>query len=415
MTKSRGGMTSRQYSGSLLGLAIPTQEQHSFMQTSPPSLPGTTAIFVNSFGEGGAEKIAVMQANGLIEAGEMVDILVERDTGSYRKLLRPEVRVINFDSRNPLTIFRQLIAYTRATPPMAILCHLEKPSLIAIAAGFFSGYHKIIPILEVNLDSYAKLDHQVRRQFLRLLLAIFYRFAPRIISVSQGCTDSLAKLLGAAAGKIETIYNGFDLEGLRAASRLAVAHPLLADKKKPTFISAGRLADQKNFQLLIRAFAKVRSRHDCSLIILGEGHLRAELTALAATLGVAADVHLPGFQPNPMAWFSKCEAYVMSSKAEGLASVLIEALATGTRVISTNCPSGPAEILQNNKYGLLVPADDVEALAQAMQTVLDDKAPAVTPQAEVQAYLDRTFSFDQMMARYRAVVQAVAGAARAAS
>lgn len=407
-------MTSRQYSRSLLGLAFPTRKQYSLMQNSASPLPGTTAIFVNSFGEGGAEKIAVMQANGLAESGEKVDILVERDTGSYRKLLRPEVRVVNFNSRNPLTIFGKLIAYTRATPPMAILCHLEKPSLIAIAAGFFSGYRKVIPILEVNLDSYAKMDHQVRRQFLRLLLAIFYRFAPRIISVSQGCTDSLAKLLGAAAGNIETVYNGFDLEGLRAASRQPVAHPLLAEKTKPTFISAGRLADQKNFQLLIRAFAKVRSQRDCSLIILGEGHLRAELEALAATLGVAGDVHLPGFQPNPMAWFSKCEAYVMSSKAEGLASVLIEALATGTRVISTNCPSGPSEIIQDNKYGILVPVDDVAALALAMQTVLDNNAPNATPQTQVQAYLDRTFSFNQMMARYRAVVQAVAGAGRSA-
>lgn len=382
------------------------------MQNPTSPQPGATAIFVNSFGEGGAEKIAVMQANGLVEAGEKVDILVERDTGSYRKLLRPEVRVVNFNSRNPLTIFRKLIAYTQATPPVAILCHLEKPSLIAIAAGFFSGYRKIIPILEVNLDSYAKMDHQVRRQFLRLLLAIFYRFAPRIITVSQGCTQSLAKLLGSAAHKIETIYNGFDLDALRVASRQPVSHPLLADKKKPTFISAGRLADQKNFQLLIRAFAMVRSQHDCCLIILGEGHLRGELEALAGTLGVSDDVHLPGFQQNPMAWFSKCEAYVMSSKAEGLASVLIEALASGTRIISTDCPSGPSEIIQDNKYGILVPADDVGALAHAMRAVLEDRTPAVTTQAEIQTYLDGTFGFDQMMARYRVAIQVAAGAGR---
>lgn len=385
------------------------------MSEEKNSSRSATAIFVNSFGEGGAEKLAVMQANGLVAAGEAVDVLVERDTGSYRSLLRPEVRIVNFNACSPFSLLFKLIAYTRATPPKAMLCHLEKPSLIAIAAGLFSGYRKIIPILEVNLDSYAKLDHQFRRQFLRLLLAVFYRLAPRIIAVSHGCTASLAKLMGPQAKNIVTVYNGFDLASLRTVSRHPVNHPLITGKSKPTFISAGRLAPQKNFQLLIRAFAKVRAGKDCSLIILGEGALRPELEALALELGVKDDVHLPGFQPDPHAWFSKCEAYVMSSKAEGLASVLLEALAAGTRLISTDCPSGPAEIIQDGKYGTLVPVDDAEALAAAMLDVLDVTKTPRTPQNEVQSYLDKTFSFEQMMASYRAVVQAVSDGSPVAS
>ncbi len=377
------------------------------MTTLTPTSRQATAIFVNSFGEGGAEKLAVFQANGLIAAGDDVDIIVERNEGSYRAFLHSQVRIISFDSTSPITILFKLLGYLRTTPPKAMLCHLEKPSLIAIVAGLLCGYRRIIPILEVNLDSYAKLDHQWRRQFLKILLAVFYRLAPRIISVSHGCTASLSKLLGAHAKNIVTVYNGFDLEHLRSTSRLPVINPLIAQKKKPTFISAGRFAPQKDFQHLIRAFAKVRHQKDCSLIILGEGSLRSELEKLAVELGVQADVHLPGHQPNPQAWFGKCEAYVMSSKAEGLASVLLEALAAGTRLVSTDCPSGPAEIIQNDKYGKLVPLGDVDALAAAMLDVLDASKPPPAPQAEVQAYLDRVFSFAQMMAAYRATVRAV--------
>lgn len=377
------------------------------MSLSKNTARQATAIFVNSFGEGGAEKLAVFQANGLIAAGDAVDILVERNEGSYRAFLHPDVRIVSFDSTSPFTILFKLLGYLRATPPTAMLCHLEKPALLAIAAGLLCGYRKIIPILEVNLDSYAKLDHQWRRQFLKLLLAIFYRLAPRIISVSHGCTESLSKLIGPHSKNIVTVYNGFDLAHLRATSRLPVDNPLIAEKKKPTFISAGRFAPQKDFQHLIRAFAQVRRQKDCALIILGEGALRPELEQLAVELGVQADVHLPGHQPNPQAWFSKCEAYVMSSKAEGLASVLLEALAAGTRLISTDCPSGPAEIIQNDKYGKLVPLNDVDALAAAMLDVLDTSKPPASSQSEVQAYLDRVFSFEQMMLSYRATVEAV--------
>ncbi len=373
----------------------------SFSGPRPP-----IAFFVNSFGEGGAEKITVMQANGMIAAGHRVDVLVERDVGSYRSMLSPEVNVINFDSTSPFTILGKLCGYFRRTPPRVVISHLEKPSLLSIVAGLLTGYHKIVPVLEVNLDSYAKIDHKIRRRFLRLLLAVFYRLAPRIISVSNGCTESLAPLVGSGKAKdIVTVYNGFDLDKLRAASREPVVHPLIANKTKPCFISAGRLAPQKNFELLIRAFAEVRQKQDCMLIILGEGHMRPQLEKLVEALGVGKDVHMPGFQPNPLAWFSKCDAYVMSSKSEGLASVLMEAMAAGTRMVSTDCPSGPEEILQGGKYGALVPLDDVPALAQAMLDVLNK--PPVAEQAEIQAYLDRTFSFAKMMEGYLAVVRDV--------
>lgn len=363
------------------------------------------AIFVNSLGGGGAEKIAVMQANGILAKGYPVDLIVERNVGSYRAMLSPEVNIIDLASTSPFTILSKLCSYFRATPPRAIICHLEKTSLLAIVAGLFTGYRKIIPVLEVNLDSYVKIDHQLRRNFLCFLLSIFYRLAPKMIAVSHGCKASLAPLVGSRKARdIVTVYNGFELEKLRTESHETITHPLLAQKNKPLFIAAGRFAAQKNFELLIRAFAEVRRTHDAGLIILGEGHLHDKLQNLINTLGLNKDVHLPGFQPNPLAWFSKCDAYIMSSDAEGLANVLIEAMISGTNLISTDCPSGPEEILNKGQYGVLVPVGDAPALAKAMQNLLDKTNPIQATQTEIQSYIDRTFSFDIMIDGYLAVV-----------
>lgn len=366
------------------------------------------ALFVNSLGGGGAEKIAVMHANGFLEAGNDVDLLVERNEGAYRSLIAPGVKIVDLGGTSPFTLLRRLVDYFRNTPPRAIITHLEKPSLLAIVAGMLTGYRKIIPALHVDLNSYAKIDHQIRRTVLRYLIALFYRLAPRNISVSNGCRDSLIPLLGQRfASRCVTVYNGFELDKLRAASCELVDYPLLRNKTKPVVISVGRFSEQKNFPLLIRAFAEVRRKQDCALIILGEGHLRESLTELIASLGLKDDVHLPGFQANPLAWVNKADVYVLSSKSEGLANVLIEALIAGTQVISTDCPSGPREILADGRYGTIVPVDDVAALTEAIIRVLTTGKASVSSQEEIQAFLDRTFSYSRMIQGYLAVVKDV--------
>ena len=151
----------------------------------------------------------------------------------------------------------------------------------------------------------------------------------------------------------------------------------------------------------------MRQKHDAGLIILGEGHLRGPLQQLIDALGLTRDVHMPGFQPNPLAWVAKCDVYVLSSKSEGLANVLLEAMIAGVPVVSTRCPSGPEEILQDGKYGTLVPLDDVGMMAAAMSGVLEKTHGATATQAEIQAYLDRTFSYPLMIAGYLSVAHTV--------
>ena len=144
-------------------------------------------------------------------------------------------------------------------------------------------------------------------------------------------------------------------------------------------LAAGRLVALKGFDTLLRAFARVRQQMPARLVILGEGSERSNLERLAAELGVAADVDMPGFDPNPFRYMKRAGVFVLSSRYEGLPNVLIQAMACGCPVVSTDCPNGPAEILDGGRYGPLVPVDDVEALAYAMAQALAGKvAPAPT-------------------------------------
>lgn len=147
---------------------------------------------------------------------------------------------------------------------------------------------------------------------------------------------------------------------------MPLEHPWLGEGKPPVILGVGRLTPQKDFSTLIHAFAQVRTVRDCRLVILGEGELRAELEQLVASLGVQDSVQLPGFADNPFAWMSRVRLFVLSSRWEGLPNVLIQAMACGAAVVSTDCPSGPDEILEGGKWGKLVPVGDVEALAEAL-------------------------------------------------
>jgi glycosyltransferase involved in cell wall biosynthesis len=154
-------------------------------------------------------------------------------------------------------------------------------------------------------------------------------------------------------------------------------HPWFAPGQPPVVLGVGRLTRQKDFPTLLRAFGKLRQQRAARLIILGEGEDRPSLQALAAELGVTDDVALPGFRENAMAYMAGSALFVLCSAWEGLPTVLIEALAAGSRVVSTDCPSGPREILQEGRLGPLVPVGDSTALAGAMATALDRPAGSV--------------------------------------
>jgi glycosyltransferase involved in cell wall biosynthesis len=173
----------------------------------------------------------------------------------------------------------------------------------------------------------------------------------------------------------------------------------LRSQTVPVIVTCGRLTQQKAQDTLLRAFAAERRTMPVRLVILGEGEEREALLSLASQLGVTEDVSLPGVVVDPVTWFAKSDLFVLSSRCEGQSLVLIEALIAGVPIISTDCPSGPHEVLANGRFGELVPVDDVPALSQAMSLTLK-KAPEIDKVA-LRKHLEK-FGVDQMIEGYLA-------------
>jgi glycosyltransferase involved in cell wall biosynthesis len=195
--------------------------------------------------------------------------------------------------------------------------------------------------------------------------------AHHIVTVSNGIKDDLSRLSPRAGGKAQTIYNPVVDSDLVEKAKQPVSHPWLDDEDIPVILGVGRLTHEKNFDLLIRAFATVATARNVRLVLLGEGKHQEKLERLIHALGVEGRVDIHGFVGNPYPYMASASMLVLSSIFEGLPTVLIEALACGCPVVSTDCPSGPREILEGGKWGALVPVNDQEALAASIRKTLD--------------------------------------------
>jgi glycosyltransferase involved in cell wall biosynthesis len=227
-----------------------------------------------------------------------------------------------------------------------------------------------------------------------------------VVAVSNGVADDINRRTGFPRKRINTVYNPSVTPHLVGKSKEKLNHPWFAPGQPPVILGAGRLGRAKDFPNLIQAFAKVRQQRPVRLMILGEAKhprktskRRTQLTALAESLGVSEDLALPGFAQNPYKYMANAGVFVLSSLYEGLPNVLIEALACGCPVVSTDCPSGPLEILDNGKYGALVPMADATALADAIVSVL--KRP---PSAELLRERANLFTVDKSVDRYETLL-----------
>ena len=227
----------------------------------------------------------------------------------------------------------------------------------------------------------------------RLAMRVAYQAATAVVAVSQGVGRSLQATLGLAPERVTVIANPVITERVAEGAAGVPDHPWFHDGGDPVVVGVGRLVEQKGFDTLVRAVALANERAPCRLLVLGEGPLRAELTELAASLGVAERLALPGFAANPFPYMRECELFVLSSRWEGLPNVLIQAMAVGAKVVATDCPSGPDEILDGGRHGRLVPVDDVAALADAIVEGLSAPRRPLPPEwrarYEAGAVLDR--------------------------
>ena len=332
------------------------------------------ALYLPSLRGGGAERVMVTLANGFAARGYVVDLVLATAEGPYLKDIDAGLRVVDLKSPRVASSLPALVRYLRRERPTALLSAMGHANVIAVLARGLARVPSRVVVSEHNNFSISKVNASSwRGRWMGSLIARAYPRADGVVAVSGGVADDLARGIGLPRSSIKVVYNPVVTDALLTQSREAPAHPWLQPGEPPVILGVGRLTAQKDFPILIHAFARLRQEREVRLLILGEGELRPQLTALVAELGLQADVALPGFADNPFAIMRHGSLFVLSSAWEGFGNVLVEAMACGTPVVSTACPSGPDEILEDGKWGRLVPVGDVEALAEAMQATLDEK------------------------------------------
>lgn len=343
------------------------------------------AIFIPDLRGGGAERSMVNLATGFTEIGLTVDLVLASASGPYLSLLPPSVKVVDLGVPRTVSALPKLVHYLRSTRPEALLSALDHANIVALLAKRVVGGNLRVAVSVRNtLSAEARDAGFFNSKILPKLVGILYPWADEIINVSGGVADDLANVTGIPRSRMRVIYNPVVSESMAAQARQAPDHPWLAPGEPPVVLAVGRLTPQKDYPTLLRAFAKARASVRSRLVILGEGDERVKLEELSKELGIDRDVSLAGFQENPFSFMARAGVFVLASRFEGLPGVLIQALACGCPVVSTDCPSGPREILDGGRWGSLVPVGDVDALAQAIESTLSRRASGedLTPPAE---------------------------------
>lgn len=357
---------------------------------------GAERLLVTGFraGPAGVGRVMMNLINGFARSAVEVHVLV--GPGSYPELdsALMGVRTHRIETGTGEEAIERLRRLLRDLAPQVALSNRDDSNaLLVAAAARLSDRPRVV--LRVGIDVPAKLRRRnlVSRWRRRRELISVYQGADLLIGNSQGVSNGLRELLGRAAPPIETIYNPLDIARVRRLAREPPDHPWFGDRGPRLLVSVGRLVRMKDQATMLRAFARLPS--DFRLVIFGEGRQRNRLLALAGKLRIADRFDLPGHTDNPFSHLARADAFVLSSRFEGSPNALIESLAVGTSAVSTDCPSGPREILGQGRYGALVPVGDYRALARAIEETLARPPPAALLEEAVSR-----FDLDSAVLRY---------------
>jgi glycosyltransferase involved in cell wall biosynthesis len=340
------------------------------------------AIFTSDMDGGGAERAMAKLAGGIADQGYDVDLVLSRAEGHYLDEVPGTVRIVDLDARRVLTSIPGLIRYLRRERPAAMLTSMNYVNVVGIWARALARVDTRLVVNEQNaLSLEAAHSPRRRHRLMPTLIGRFYPWADRVVSVARGTADDLASTTGLPRERIEVVHNPIVTPELKELATGSPEHPWFRPGEPPVVLSVGRLSRQKDFGTLLRAFDRVRERRPARLVILGEGPERGALESLVSALGLREVAALPGWVGNPYPWMAHAGAYVLSSRWEGLPSVLIEALYCGVPIVATDCLSGPREILEGGEHGLLVPVGDVDALARGIESALSGGVPPPAPES----------------------------------
>lgn len=328
-------------------------------------------------------------ARGIAGEGVAVDFLVGSRDRPFLDLLPREVSLEAVAASSQRQRLGYLVEYLERRHPAIVLSAKTRDDEVALAAKRrIDGDTRFFlrPGTAMSERWRAKGKNSLRQWLERRRLRRLFSRADGVIAVSRGVADDIAAITGIPMDRIQVIRNPNITPELEAMARAPTDHPWFGPNEPPVVMGMGGLRAQKDFSTLIMAFARVHRHLPCRLLILGQGRQHDRLAQLAADLGLADAVALPGFDPNPYRYLARSKLFVLSSRWEGSPNVLTEALALGVPVVATDCRSGPAEITKGGILGRLVPVGDVAAMAQAMEQTLSNPLAADVLRAGVDEY-----------------------------
>ena len=413
-----------------------------YLVSNSSSKPLHIAFAIPSFASGGAGRVILTLARGLVERGHNVDLVLFNTSFHYPEEIPDDARLFVINDKpdeitenkptytdlrkrlipvrphsrrygwfrlagamkwHPLILptqmqyrqARQLAGYINEQQPDIIFPTLPRMIVSTLLAGHLvDDIPPVVPVIQGLMEK--------RRKHKRLRYKALFQDAAHVVTVSDGVTDSVCAEVGLPKEKISTIYNPVVTPELATLQSQNPDHPWFTDGGPPIILACGRLIELKQFPVLIQAFARLSEQRRYRLILLGEGPQRKPLEELVRKLNLRQKVSLPGWTDNPSAFMSRASLFVLSSRNEGLPTVLIEALACGCPCVSTDCPAGPSEILQDGEIGPLVTVGDHTALADAMLRTLDNPP-------DKQKLLDRAafFSLERATEVYEDLIKRV--------
>lgn len=350
------------------------------------------AVVIGSMRIGGAERATLNLINGLVKKGLKVELVMLYQTGDFLKSIDRQINIVNLNKRKASQGFSAFKDYLKKHDPEILFVVQNHIQLMALLAVSFSSWKGKIVLNEQS--TFSKNLNGIKGIVQIILSRFLFQRADKITCVSEGVANDLKKRMPSLNPKIVVIPNAIITDNFYKLKDENVNHPFFSSGC-PVIISAGRFIKSKNFDLLIKAFAILSIDQQAKLIILGDGEQRHHLKHLVRDLNLKDDVDFPGFVPEPCMYISKSDLFVLSSNYEGLPGVIIEALACGCKVVSTDCENGPSEILMDGKFGRLTPVGNADELAVAMRKALSSKQ-------EKQMLIDRAndFHVDRIVSKY---------------
>jgi glycosyltransferase involved in cell wall biosynthesis len=357
------------------------------------------ACFLPSLEGGGAERVVVNLLRGLVERQVQTQLILASAHGSYMDQVPPQVEVVDLGVKHVRQAIWPLRRLLKAQPPQVLISHLSHANLAAVLAMRPLQIPTRLLLVE-HLTMSAYKGTTVKDRLIQPLARWLFKHADAVAAVSHGAARDLEEQLRMPSESVHVLYNPVVDASLEQKRQESLSHSWLDASDQPLVVGIGRLTEQKDFGTLIRACAQIANPSSCRLVILGEGEERAELEELVRQLGLEERVLLPGFVENPYAWLNRADLFVLSSRWEALPTVLIEALACGVKVVATDCPSGPAEILQDGRWGRLVPMQEEQALAAAMEQALAEQG-----DSELLQQRAADFSVESAVDQYLALIR----------